>query len=91
MRVVATMYDVCGEVIVLQQPWLWFAGVQGIEAQHCMDSWSGVIAAMQSANCRNNNAPAARTTNSLLPIMFPTNSSGIGRSSQGFGANENCV
>jgi hypothetical protein len=65
------MFGVWGGVIVLQQPWLWLAGVQGIEAQHCMDCWSGVIAAMQSVNCRNNNAPTARIKNNLLPIMLP--------------------
>jgi len=35
-----------------------------------MLSWSGVMADMQSENCRSNKAPAANVRNSLLPIML---------------------
>ena len=38
------------EIIVLQQPWVLFAGEHGIEPQHCMLCRSGVIADAQSAN-----------------------------------------
>jgi len=37
------------EFIVLQQPWSLLAGEHGIEPQHCMLCWSGVIADVQSA------------------------------------------
>src|SRR6266851_1651963 len=37
-----------------------------------MECWSSVMADMQSANCRSNNAPAARNTNSLFPVMLYT-------------------
>src|SRR5512135_522281 len=35
-----------------------------------MERWSGVMADMQFANCRSNNAPAARNTNSLFPAIL---------------------
>jgi hypothetical protein len=58
------------EIIALQQSWLWFAGVHGIEPQHCALCWSGVIADMQSANNKTNKAPAASAENSLLFIIL---------------------
>ncbi len=58
------------EFIVLQQPWVLFAGEHGIEPQHCMLCWSGVIADAQSAIWRTNTAPKASTKNSLLPLIF---------------------
>lgn len=69
-RTVGSIFALCPETIDLQQSWFWFAGVHGIEPQQCILSWSGVMADMQSANCRSNKAPAASTRNSLLPIML---------------------
>src|SRR5262249_7003073 len=53
----------------LQQSWVWFEGSQGIEPQHCMLCGFGVIAAMQSANGKNNTATTANTTNMLFRII----------------------
>ena len=58
------------EFIVLQQPWVLFAGEHGIDPQHCMLCWSGVIADAQSAIWRTNTAPKASTKNSLFPLIF---------------------
>ena len=56
----------CAETIPLQQSWVWFDGSQGIEPQHFMLCWSGVIADMQSANCKPNKATIATTMSSLF-------------------------
>ena len=56
----------CEVTIVLQQSWLWFDGLQGIDAQHCMLCRSKVIADMQSANCSNKAATTATIRNVLL-------------------------
>ena len=57
------------ETIVLQQSWDWFAGLQGIEPQHCMVCWSADMGVRQSANCNANNAVSAKTKNVIRRII----------------------
>ena len=67
-RAAGSMLGACAETMVLQQSWVRFEGVHGIEPQHCMLCGSGAIADMQSANCSSNKAATARVRNILLLI-----------------------
>ena len=60
----------CGEVIDLQQSWLWFDGSQGIEPQHCMLCESEVDADIQSENCRPSRATIATRISNVLRIAL---------------------
>lgn len=55
----------CAETILLQQSWLWLAGLHGIVRQHFIVCWSADIA-MQSANCISRRKLAAATDDVIL-------------------------
>src|ERR1700686_3809648 len=74
-RAAGSMLGACAETMVLQQSWVRFEGVHGIEPQHCMLCASGAIADMQSANCSSNKAATARVWNILLLITRHNNRS----------------
>lgn len=57
------------ETIVLQQSCAWFAGLHGIEPQHCIVCWSADMGVRQSANCNANNAVSAKTKNVTRRII----------------------
>jgi hypothetical protein len=62
----SNIFGVWDKAMFLQQPWPWFAGVQGIERQHCMVCWSSLTADIQLPDCKRNNATIVRTKNSLI-------------------------
>jgi hypothetical protein len=57
------------KTIVLQQSWDWFAGLQGIEPQHCIVCWSADTGLKQSANCNAKRAASAKTRNVARRII----------------------
>jgi len=63
------MFGVCAETKFLQQPCP-FAGVHGIEWQHCIAASSIAIADMQSPNGNSKRAATASAGTILLPMFL---------------------
>lgn len=63
-----SMLGSCANNMFWQHRWLRFAGMQGIERQHCMAFWFIPMAGVQAPNCRSKRAAAANAKNSRFPI-----------------------
>ncbi len=66
-----SMLGNCADNMSLQHPWLRFAGMQGIERQHCMAVWFIPMAGVQAPNCSSKRAAAANAKNSRF-LIAPT-------------------